>query len=138
MNKILKISLIIFFLNLSHCSNYKELTSLKDNEVPKWFVKVEKKNQSKASAKSTSVEMARIKAINLAVNKLMVKKFGKSAFDTTIKITEDKIVTERTEVNSTTSMSEREIVNYKILKEDLITSDTEKKKFIYFVLVENK
>jgi hypothetical protein len=86
------------------------------------------------------MEMARIKAINLAVNKLMVKKFGRSAFDTKISITEDKVTTETAEVNSKILMNEKEIINYKILKEDLVISNKEnkKEKFTYFVLVENK
>jgi len=138
MNKVIKTLILILFLSLSHCSGYKELNTLKDNEVPKWFTKVEKQNQSKAVATSTSIEMARIKAINLAVNKLMVKKFGQAAFDTKIKITEDKIITERVEVNSTTSMDETKIINYKILKEELTTSSEKAEKFTYFVLVENK
>ena len=139
-NKIVKTLILIIFLSLTHCSGYKELNTLQDNEVPKWFAKVEKQNQSKAVATSSSMEMARIKAINLAVNKLMVKKFGQAAFNTKIKITENKIITERVEVNSTTSMNETEIINYKILKEDLVVSnkENEKEKFTYFVLVENK
>jgi hypothetical protein len=139
-NKIVQTLILIIFLSLTHCSGYKELNTLKDNEVPKWFAKVEKQNQSKAVATSPSMEMARIKAINLAVNKLMVKKFGRSAFDTKISITEDKVTTETAEVNSKILMNEKEIINYKILKEDLVISNKEnkKEKFTYFVLVENK
>ena len=45
-------------------------------------------------------------------------------------IFEDRIITERVEVNSTTSMDETKIINYKILKEELTTSSEKAKKNI--------
>lgn len=137
--KFMKKKLIFLFLIIilfSNCSSYKEIKILNDNEVPKWFLEIEKTNQSKASSISTSIELSRTKAVNIAVNKLMVKKFGKSEYDIKIKIIENQIVTEQTELTSKNTLEKKQIISYKILKEEIILNKDNT--YQTFILIEEK
>jgi hypothetical protein len=138
MNK--KILYLILFFLISSCSNSYQIEKDKADVVPAWFlVKDDKNITATAVASSGSLQLAKTKALNLALSELNIKISGSINSNELLKIQEQKTnktnnIDEKFSTEIKISSEIEKIPKYKILNEEFfLTKDNLYKVYIKLI-----
>ena len=138
MNK--KILYLILFFLISNCSNSYQIEKDKADVVPAWFlVKDDKNITATAVASSGSLQLAKTKALNLALSELNIKISGSINSNELLKIQEQKTnktnnIDEKFSSEIKISSETEKVPKYKILNEEFyLTKDNLYKVYIKLI-----
>jgi len=138
MNK--KILYLILFFLISSCSNSYQIEKDKADVVPAWFlVKDDKNITATAVASSGSLQLAKTKALNLALSELNIKISGSINSNELLKIQEQKTnktnnIDEKFNSEIKISSETEKVPKYKILNEEFyLTKDNLYKVYIKLI-----